>query len=230
MNRLSLQTSDDLFDIFPTATAIFDSKTLRLEYVNSSMLKLLDKDKSIIGLAPLDYLPELKDQGYADLLRIVGLSDTAYSEKGAEVKILKQGILKSVYMDYNYTPIKVVRKKPAGVLVTANEVCEKQLNMLSGEEYQRNLRAFVLAAPVAMCIFRGRQLNLEVVNSYMLELWQSEQYRNLRIIRDVFHTGHPLDYVEKGIRYSCTALRNEHGSSVGCILIAVIETNLHVPT
>jgi hypothetical protein len=221
MNLNQIQTCTELFGNCPTSAALFDTKTLKLYYANPSMLRLWGRDSTVIGLSLLDFLPEVECQGYPDLLKIVGQSDTPYSELGAEVKIMKNETLQSVYVDYSYTPIKAGNRIPSGILVTATELSEKHINMLSGEEYQRNLRALVLAAPVPMCIYRGRQLKIEVINSHMLDLWQCDESRNIRIINHVFHTGHPLEYTEYGITYSCTALRNEQGQSVGCVLIAL---------
>jgi hypothetical protein len=221
MNLDQIKTCDELFYKCPTGTALFNSKTLKLEHANPAMLELWGRESSVVGLPILEFLPELDPQGYPDLLKIVGDSDKAYSEKDAEVKIMKNGILTSVYMDYTYTPVKSAFRISSGILVTASELSEKHINMLSGEEYKRNLRALVLAAPIPMCIYRGQQLQIEVINSHMLDLWQQEETRNLRIIKHVFHTSHAMEFTEKNISYSCTALRNEYGRSVGCVLIAI---------
>lgn len=224
MNSLQIKTCDELFYKCPTATAIFNSKSLKLEHANPAILDIWGRDDSVIGLTILEFLPEVESQGYPELLRMVGDSDKAYSEQGAEVKLVKEGVLQSVFMDFNYTPIKEAKRIPVGILVTANELSEKYINTLSGQEYERNLRSLVLAAPVPMCIFRGQQLFIEVVNGHMLDLWQREEYRNLKTIRHVFHTGQPINFAENNISYSCTALRNEQGTSVGCVLMAIGTT------
>ncbi|RZK63880.1 MAG: hypothetical protein EOO85_30550 [Pedobacter sp.] len=221
MNAIQISTCNELFDNCPMAIAMFNSKTLKLEQANNAMLSIWDKDTSVIGLNLLDFLPELEHQAYPDLLRMVGQSDKTYQEKGARVNIFKDDTLTPVYMDYSYTPIKAVRRISAGILVTANELSEKYINTLSSDEFKRNLRALVLESPVPMCIFRGWELKLEVVNAHMLDLWQCNQYRNLRMLKHVFFAGHSLSFTENGITYSCTALRNEQGNSIGCVLIAV---------
>jgi hypothetical protein len=221
MNSSQITALKDLFENCPTATAIFDSKTLRLEHANQAMLSLWGRDNTVIGLKLLDYLPELAEQKYPDLMRIVAQSKNPYSESEAEINIVKNGKLNPIYVDYNYTPITATNRLSSGILLTATELLEKNLNKLSGEEYQRNLRALVLAAPVPMCIYRGWKLLVEVVNAPMLDLWQQQQYRNIRILKHVFHTGHQMAFTENGISYSCTALRDDQGRSVGCVLIAV---------
>lgn len=225
MNTIQIETCNALFDKCPTATALFNASNLRLEHANNSMLNLWGRDKSVIGLSLLEFLPEVESQGYDDLMRIVAQSEMAYREKGAKVDIIKDGKLQPVYMDYDYTPVKAINRISVGILVTASELSEKYINMLSGEEYRRNLRALVLSAPVPMCIFRGWKLEIEVINAHMLDLWQIEEYRNMRVIRNVFHTGHFMEYTEKGIQYSCTPLRNEQGASIGCVLIATLKSN-----
>jgi hypothetical protein len=221
MNTSQIAICSELFDNCPTAIAMFNSKNLRLEHANTVMLSLWDKDTTIIGLNLLDFLPELEYQTYPDLLKMVSESNKAYQEKGAKVNIVKSDIMTPVYMDYSYTPIKAAGRISTGVLVTANELSERYINSLSSDEFKRDLRALVLQSPVPMCIFRGWELKLEVANDHMLDIWQCDEYRNLRIIKHVFVTGHPLNFTEKGICYSCTALRNDQGNPIGCVLIAV---------
>lgn len=228
MNNIQISTCNELFDKCPVATALFNVSNLKLEHANPSMLKLWGRDNTVIGLSLLDFLPEVESLGYDDLMRIVGQSESAYRENGAKVEIIRDGILQPVYMDYAYTPIKGINRISVGILVTATELSEKYINSLSGEEYKRNLRALVMSAPVPMCIFRGWKLDIEVVNFHMLDLWQSYEYRNMRIIRNVFQSGHFMEYTEQGIQYSCTPLRNEQGSSVGCVLVANYQSGMMI--
>jgi hypothetical protein len=225
MNNIQISTCNELFNKCPVATALFNVSNLKLEHANPSMLKW-GRDNTVVGLSLLEFLPEVESLGYDDLMRIVGRSDSAYREEGAKVEIVRQGVLQPVYMDYAYTPIKAINRISVGILVTATELSEKYINSLSGEEYKRNLRALVMSAPVPMCIFRGWKLDIEAVNSHMLDLWQSHQYRNMRTIINVFHSGHFLEYTEHGIKYSCTPLRNEQGNSVGCVLIANYQSSI----
>ena len=219
MLPIQIEHYRDLFSTSPIAAAILDAKTLKLEVTNPAMLELWDRAPQIIGLPIVDFMPEIAEQEFLDLLKGVAITGRSHHDKNAPVMIERQGKMERVFMDYSYTPIMGSRTSPVGILVTGTELTEKQLNTLSSEEHNRNLRAMVLDSPVAMCIYRGYELKIEVVNDHMLNLWQVQQRRNTALLNYVFFSGMPANYTENGIYYSCTALRDGRGNSIGCVLI-----------
>ena len=121
MTPIQIATCQNLFDNNPTPTAIFHAASLKLEHANPAILKLWDRTSDIIGLSLLDFMPELADQQYPELLKNVRYTNKAHQEYGAEVKINKGDKLNSVYMDYSYSPIGKASSLPTGVLVIATE-------------------------------------------------------------------------------------------------------------
>ncbi|RZK77405.1 MAG: PAS domain-containing protein [Pedobacter sp.] len=215
----------ELFDNSPIAAAILDARTLKLEVANEGMLNLWGRDKSVINTGILDFMPEIADQEYPKYMKDVAKTGNKRQEEGALVMLKKNGVLQRLYMDYSYIPIFGSRATPLAILITGTEISAKQLHMMAGDEYKRNLRAMVMSAPVPMCVFKGNNFTLESVNNYMLDLWQDKQQRNIDALKYVFYTGMPLEFEEGHINYSCTALRDEYGNSTGCVLIASSKKN-----
>jgi hypothetical protein len=221
-----IETYKELFVNNPTPSAIFHTESLTLEFANQAMLNLWGRTKDIIGLDILDFLPEVEEQGFPDLLRIVGYSNKGFQERGAKVNIMKKGKLESIYVDYSYTPIKGLSYPDIGILVLANDVTDRELSLLHSDGHRGDLSDMVLSAPVPMCILRGLDLEIEAINLYMLDLWQQIKDKHSDKIRNVVRTGYPQEFKENGITYACTALRSDEGKSIGCILIAIVNKTI----
>lgn len=205
----------------PIASAILDASDLKLILVNSSMLHLWHRPKSIEGFALLDFLPELADQEYPQLLKRVIKSSQPYSEKGARVLLDRHKKRESVFMDFSYTPIAVHHNKTSAILVMATDVCEREMNRLIIQQSRRDLRALVMSAPVPMCIYSGHDFKIEAVNDLMLELWQDSQQMNLAALQHVSLHGVPYHCIAGNVNYSYTPLGCGIDSISGISLIAV---------
>jgi len=212
-----------LFDSAPVATAILQADSFKLEMANPKMLDLWGRSDSIIGIPLLDFLPELVDQRYPDYLKQVRTNGHPLEEKGAQVLLNRSGKKESLFMDYSYTPIFGQQSKATAILVMATDVCERELNRLVAQQTKRDLRAMVLSAPVPMCIYRGSSFELEVVNEYMMEIWQSEESMNLSVLNYVFHNGVPYTLKKDGVTYTYTPLGNGITHNAGVCVIATLN-------
>lgn len=161
--------------------------------------------------------------------------------------IYRNGKMEDVYWTFSYSPVNDESGKPAGVFVTCSETTEK-VNVLkklneSNERFINSIRQ----APVAMCVFRGKNLMIEIANDRMLQLWEktAEQVMNkpyfdavpetrgqgLEImLENVYKTGEtftanesPVDMMRNGkietayLNFVCEAIRESDGSISGII-------------
>lgn len=90
--------------------------------------------------------------------------------------IYRNGKMEDVYWTFSYSPVNDESGKPAGVFVTCSETTGKvntinQLNE-SNKRYLNNISQ----APVAMCIFRGKNHIVEIANEMMLKIWGKEEH------------------------------------------------------
>jgi hypothetical protein len=213
------RNSFEFFKATSAPVALLDGN-FKLEMANEAMLSLWDRQHTILNTSLLEFMPELGNQDYPDLLRYVLKSGVGYQQKGARVSIKKNGILTSVYMDFSYTPIKIISSKPTAIVVMATELCKKGLAGLVSEETDRNLRALVLNAPVPMCLFKGINLKVEVINTLMLELWQENEYRPIHALEHVYHHAIPYSYRNNNIHYSLNPVLDLAGLVKGVMVMA----------
>ncbi|MET1055734.1 MAG: PAS domain-containing protein [Pedobacter sp.] len=205
----ALQNYYTLFEDLHVAAAILDSSNLTIDLVNQSMLELWHRPPSINGTPLLEVLPELVDQEYPMLLNKVLTTGKVHKEYGARVLLNRRKKNESVFMDYSYIPIHSSDgTRSTAVLVIATDVCEREMNKLNTVQYKRDLRALVMSAPVAMCIYRDAEFKLEAVNKCMLDLWQGSNKMDIAALQHVFHNGISYSCKQDDIMYTYTPLRN----------------------
>ncbi|MCC7029436.1 MAG: PAS domain-containing protein [Chitinophagaceae bacterium] len=83
----------------------------------------------------------------------------------------RNGFMEECYFDFSYSPIKKDNGEVGGVLVTVVETTEKRAAALALKESNKRFINNIMQAPVAMCIFRGKNHVVEIANEKMLELW-----------------------------------------------------------
>lgn len=214
----------ELFEDAPLAAAIFDASSLKLEIVNSSMLNLWQRPPSIQGSALLDFLPELANQEYPQILKNVAITGNTHCESGARVMLNRQSKIESVFMDYSYKPISINSNRPTAILVLATDVCEREMNNLNLSQSKRDLRALVMSAPVPMCIYRDAEFKLEAINDLMLDLWQGSEKIGDEALNHVYHNGVPYTCIQNGITYSYSPLRSG-SNSVNAICVMAVRSS-----
>lgn len=152
------------------AAALYKGKDIKLQYANDIMLKYWGRDSSVIGKTFTDALPELQDQEFPKLLKKV--YETGIEYKGTEEKatILVDGKLQDFYFNFTYKPLRNNLGKVYGIHHMAVDVTSQVLVKKELEKSENNFRSMILQAPVAICIFNGKDYIFEVVNSMMEEM------------------------------------------------------------
>ena len=87
------------------------------------------------------------------------------------VPIYRNGRLEDVYWTYSYSSVLDNEGHHAAILVTCVETTKKVLFQKKVEENSQHLRNIILQAPVAMCLFRGKNFVIEIANNSMFEFW-----------------------------------------------------------
>lgn len=195
-----------LFDNAPLPAAILNAEKLKLEMVNEHMLGLWGRPPGIINLPLLEFLPEIVGQRYPLYLEEVIRTGNPIQEKAAKVLLNRSGKQEIVFMDYSYTPLFDKDNKPNAILIMGTDVCEREINRLVAQQSRRDLRTLVMSAPIPMCIYTGKEFDIEVVNESMLNLWQVEYNKPIQILNHVLTHGMPYKATINSIKYSFTPL------------------------
>src|SRR6478609_997829 len=86
----------------------------------------------------------------------------------------RYGYKEECYFDFSYSPIRKDNGEVGGVLVTVVETTEKKRATEALKESNARYINNIMQAPVAMCIFRGKDYVVEIANAKMLELWGTQ--------------------------------------------------------
>ena len=151
---------------------VLKGEELVLEVANKALLKLWDVGTEAIGKTFLEILPEMREQGFHQLLLDVYHNGVTHNGEGVPAYFKRaDGRTETHYFNFVYQPYREADGRISGVLVRARDVTEEILAKESLKHSERNLRNFILQAPVAMCILKGPDHVVEIANKRIYELW-----------------------------------------------------------
>lgn len=125
----------------PIGLCILSGKEMIVEIVNERMLNLCDRNNSVIGLPLMEFMPELTDQVYPRLLQQVYTSGIPFSNRGAIVQLVVGGRLKTIYMDFSFTPLKNSNGMTDSILVMAEDVTDSIMGLQREQQLAEKLMA-----------------------------------------------------------------------------------------
>ncbi|MFD0767086.1 PAS domain S-box protein [Mucilaginibacter lutimaris] len=113
-----------IIDQSPSPVGLYVGKDMTITLVNDAILKVWDRDRSVIGKTFRQALPELEGQPFFDILDEVYATGIPYEAKAAHVDLLVGGQLQTFYFNFIYQPIKNEQGEVFGILNTAEDVTE----------------------------------------------------------------------------------------------------------
>ncbi|QJD79577.1 PAS domain-containing sensor histidine kinase [Spirosoma rhododendri] len=155
----------------PVGIALIDRHELRFQMANALYGRLVGREPDqLVGKPLLEALPELKGQGFDDLLRQVLASGTPFAASEVAVDLIRQGQLETIYVDFNYQP----RREAGtivGVLVVATDVTSQVRSRRVIEQKESQLRSLVDSAPFPIGVYVGPYLTIQLANSALIAIW-----------------------------------------------------------
>ena len=155
----------------PMAIGLLNTRDMIIEIGNDRIFEVWGKDKSVTGMRLIDALPEIKDQVFMQLLENVYDTGVPYFGNGVLAKLECKGILKDVYFDFVYTPLRDHSDEITGIMVLATEVTEQFMARKDLEASEAKFRSLIEEAPVAICLFTGPDMTVELANQPMVGYW-----------------------------------------------------------
>lgn len=161
-----------LFEESPVAIAtIIGNEDLVFDYANHFYGFLVGRPlKEIVGKPLLEALPELKGQGFDNLLKDVIQSGKPFIATEVVFDILRAGKMETMYVDLNYQPRRDIDGSVSGVLVVATDVTEQVRARKKIEESEAKLRSILNSTPTAICVFVGPDLIVENPNQLLIDV------------------------------------------------------------
>lgn len=172
-----LETENQVHNVFlqaPMGIATLKGMDMRITLANADILNLWRKKDNIIGQPLLEALPEIKDQGFLELLQNVYTTGKPFYAYERLAHLMDGDELKDFYFDFVYAPIKE-NNKVTGVIAVATEVTAQVLAKQELEQSEKRFRSLIIEAPMATALYVGREMKIEVANEAMLQLWGKDQ-------------------------------------------------------
>lgn len=123
-NQLN-QQAYDLFMQAPVGICILKEPDHRILLANAPVLEIWGKNSSIIGKPLLNALPEIKGQGFIELLNKVKDSGTTHYSNEHLTSLVRNGNKEEVYINFVYQPYYDADGTINGVMAIATEVTEQ---------------------------------------------------------------------------------------------------------
>ncbi|RFS17964.1 PAS domain S-box protein [Emticicia sp. C21] len=196
------------FEQAPVAIAIINEENLTFRNCNPFYADLVGRRREeIIDKPLLDALPELKGQGFDNLLKGVISTGVPYIAKEVSVNLIRENKEETIYVDLSYQPRYEGTNKIVGVLVVATDVTEQVLARRKIEESETKLRTIISSAPAGIGLYVGPEFIIENPNQTFIDLMGkgpdivgkalrevmpeliSENQPFLQILENVFATG-----------------------------------------
>jgi PAS domain S-box-containing protein len=158
----------------PVGIAVLQGNDFVFEAANDAYLNLIGKSaEQTLGKPMLDALPEIRDQGILELInRVVETGEPFFGNEFA-IALNRFGKTDTVYVNFVYQPLREADESVSGIIVVANEVTELVKSKHASQESERQFRNLVIQSPIAMAIYRGADLVIEIANETMLQtLWK----------------------------------------------------------
>jgi len=162
----------------PAGITIFRGPTFIVEMANDTYLQLVDRKKEdFVGSPLFEALPEVKE-AVAPLLTNVLQSGIAFHGTEFQVQLNRHSKKEPAWFNFVYQPLRETDGSISGIVVVANEVTEQVIARHKLAESERQFRNVVTHSPIAMAIWRGRDLVIEMANDVLLQnLWRRELHQ-----------------------------------------------------
>jgi PAS domain S-box-containing protein len=160
-----------LVESAPFPIAVYIGKEMRIAQANKAVIEVWGKGDDVIGKTYFELLPELEEQNIYPQLDAVYETGVPFHIRNQQVNLLIGDVLKEFYFNYSFTPLLDKSGEVYGIMNTAADVTDLYLAKKQVEYSEENFRNMILQAPVAMCLLKGPDFVIELVNKPMMEIW-----------------------------------------------------------
>ncbi|ACU61865.1 PAS domain-containing sensor histidine kinase [Chitinophaga pinensis] len=145
-SAVSAQHFKGIVEQAPNPIFIFKGEDMVLAMANEPLLRIWGVNSDAIGKPMLDTLPELKGQGFMEMLLDVYHNKHIVTGKEKPAVFHRpDGRKETMYFNFVYQPYKEADGTVSGVLVIANDVTEQVVARKRLEESELRFRALVMA-------------------------------------------------------------------------------------
>jgi two-component system CheB/CheR fusion protein len=174
-NNVSHDSLLTLFSQAPVSMCLLLGKNYIIENANAKMLDLWGKDQSAIGKPILDVMPELKPQGFEEILSQVYHKGEIFKGDRLPVILEKYGSFAERFFNFIYTPVINQNQEIIGISVVATEVTDQILSERKLVESEYRFEDLIQKSDYSIAIYRSEDLIIELANDLMLKTWGKDR-------------------------------------------------------
>jgi PAS domain S-box-containing protein len=150
---------------------ILKGEDMVLEVANEALFNVWNITRDYLGKTFLEILPEMKEQGFYELLQdVYRRGETHYGYESPATFRRANGERETVYFNFIYQPYREQDGQISGVLVMATNVTPLVRTKSKLKEIETNFRNLVMQAPIAIAVIRGDKFITEIANDAYLPL------------------------------------------------------------
>ena len=132
----------------PVAICILRGKNYVIETINEGMFEMWDRTlEETINKPTFDVLPELRDQGFKELLDIVYTTGERHVVEELPISLRRNGKLENLFVKFIYEPLREADGTISGVMALAHEITEQVLSRKKIEESEKQFRQMAELMP-----------------------------------------------------------------------------------
>jgi hypothetical protein len=148
-----MEVVNNLFNQAPLPICLLKGPDLAVEIANEPTLQLWGRNKEVIGLPLEQAVPEVRGQGYAEMINEVRETGIAKQIYESPVSLLKNGREEISYINYVYHPYyEEDRTRAAGVLAIGSDVTDKVLAKKQVQASEAKYRTLFESMDQGFCV------------------------------------------------------------------------------
>ncbi|MEP7265157.1 MAG: PAS domain S-box protein [Bacteroidota bacterium] len=160
----------------PVAMCVFKGKDHVVEIANEKMLELWGtKAENVYNKPIFEGLPEAKEQGLEQLIDSVFETGEKFIAYERPVSLPRKSGLETVYVNFIFEPLKESDGTISGIIAVANDVTQQVYARKQSEISEARFRSLITQSPMAMVVFNGPDLIIELANKAMLKRWNKTE-------------------------------------------------------
>ncbi len=244
-----------LFSQAPVAMSLLMGDDFIISNANEQMLALWGRETSVIGKSIFEAIPEIKSQGFEEILNNVYYKGEVFKGNRWPVFLNKYGNYKEHFFNFIYSPVYNDGQKIIGVSVAATEVTDQVISERKLIDSEYRFEDLIQKSDYSIAIYRSEDLYIELANEPMLRTWgkdalvmgmkledalpELEGQPFIGILKNIFKTGETytakedrVDLVVDGklqtfyYNFSYKPLKNSDGEVYAILNMAVNVTDL----
>lgn len=172
-NKIDI-SQESLFTLFSQASvalALLKGEDMLIELVNPQMLEILGKDEDITGKKLKDAIPELKTQGFYEILQSVFETGKPYKSIKQIVVFEKKGKFNEGFYNIIFTPvISESTHRISGISIVMTEVSRQVYDERRLLDAEKKIQHLISNNLYMTCIFSGEEMLIEMANEAVISI------------------------------------------------------------